>query len=254
MREHTKMPDEEYFKIKAASCSLLKRLGCPAKALIPFKPTQAMQLGTLIHCTVLEPDEFDSRYIVAPKINKRTKVGKEEWAAFVENNKAKTVITMEDYDISHYIARCVMAHSVASDFLSGGEAERVFQWEDDNTGIKCKGKADYVKGNVIVDLKTAADCSTAGFSRACANFGYHMQDAHYSNGSECDQFIFVVVETSYPFVVSVYELDDDAKEIGKRAIEENISRYVELNMFDGWEDGYNDDQTITKLSLPAWVK
>jgi len=254
MREHTKMPDDEYFKIKAASCSLLKRLECPVKAFIPFKATAAMQLGTLVHCAVLEPDEFNSRYVVAPKVNKRTNAGKAEWALFVEDNKDKTVITMEDSDTAHYIAECVMAHPAASGLLTGGDAERVFQWNDENTGVACKAKADYVKGNIIVDLKTALDASPTGFSRACANFGYHTQDAHYSNGSQCDQFVFVVVETSYPFVVSVYELESDAKEIGKRSIENAINRYVELNTFDDWDSGYNDDQTITPLSLPHWCK
>jgi len=239
--EHrAKMSDSEYFSIKAASCSLLKRLDCPAKALIPFKPTPAMQMGTLVHCAVLEPEEFDLRYIAAPKINKRTKAGKEEWAAFVEDNKNKTVITLEDYDTSHYIAKCVMANPIASRLLS--------------TGADCKAKADYVKDKMVVDLKTAADSSPEGFSRACANFGYHMQDAHYSNGSECERFVFVVVETTYPFIVSVYELDSEAKDIGKREVEDKMNKYVELNMFDAWDDGYVDNQTVTTLSLPNWCK
>jgi len=253
MREHTKMPDDEYFAIDAVSNSLLKRLDCPAKARLPMRPTAAMLLGTLVHCAVLEPREFDKRYVAAPKINKRTKAGKEEWAAFVEDNADKTVITIEEHDTSLYIARCVMAHPVAYDMLTGGDAERVFQWEDENTGVKCKAKADYVKGNVIADLKTAQDASPKGFAKACANFGYHWQDAHYSNGSQCDRFVFIVVETSYPFVVGVYELDDEAKAIGQRSVESAINKYVEIETFELWDEAYSDNQTVQKLSLPEWI-
>jgi len=253
MNKHIKMTDEEYFAIEAASCSLLKRLDCPAKAKIPFKPTPSMQLGTLVHCAVLEPDSFDVRYVVAPTINKRTKAGKEEWAAFVESNDDKTVITEDEYNLCHMIAQSVKSHPAASDMLCGGDAERVFLWNDESTGERCKSKADYVKGNIIIDLKTAQDSSPAGFARACANFGYHMQDAHYTNGSGCERFIFVVVETSFPFVVSVYELDEEAKAIGKMKVADAMCKYADIRMFGAWNDGYVDKHTIAKLSLPAWV-
>jgi hypothetical protein len=48
---------------------------------VTTEPTEAMQLGTLIHCAVLEPDQFDVRYIAVPEgIDKRTKEGKQVWA------------------------------------------------------------------------------------------------------------------------------------------------------------------------------
>lgn len=270
MRESIKMDDKDYFAVKAvdvASVTLLKKLDCPAKALIPFRPTDAMLLGTLVHCVVLEPECFDDRYVIAPKVNKRTTAGKAEWKEFVEANASKTVITMEDRDTAFYIAKCVMAHSVARELLTGGEAERVFEWVDEKTGVKCKMKADYIKHavpanpntitletkNMIVDLKTAKDASPGGFAKACANLGYHMQDAHYSAGSECDSFIFVVVETTYPFVVEVYELDDDAKILGRYKTDEALHRFAELNMFDLWDVNYSGEEKITKLSLPGWA-
>ncbi|MES0445018.1 MAG: PD-(D/E)XK nuclease-like domain-containing protein [Desulfobacterales bacterium] len=256
MKDSVKMNDADYFAIKAvdvASVTLLKKLDCPAKALIPFRPTPAMLLGTLVHCAVLEPEEFDDRYVVAPVINKRTNAGKAEWKEFVEANAAKAVLTMEEKDTAFYIARCVMAHSVARDLLTGGEAERVYSWENEKFGVACKGKADYVNGNIVVDLKTAQDASPGGFSRSCANFGYHMQDAHYTEGSQCDQFIFVVVETTYPFVVEVYELDEDAKLIGRDKTDQALHRFQELNMFDLWGVNYSGEDKVTKLSLPGWA-
>jgi exodeoxyribonuclease VIII len=269
MNKYSKMSDKEYFAINSlevASVSMLKRIDCPAKAVVPFRPTAAMLLGTLVHCAVLEPEEFGKRYAIAPKVDRRTKIGKETWKEFVKINADKQVITMEDSDTAMHIARCVRAHSVANDLLTGGEPECVFQWTHEKTGVKCKGKADYVKkprtkdriyldpanDGILVDLKTANDASPSGFSKACANLGYHLQDAHYSEGSDCGQFLFVVVETSYPFIVEVYELDDEAKEAGKAKVDAAIRRYDELNLFNLWDANYSGEEKITKLSLPKW--
>ena len=43
-----------------------------------IKPEQtpAMVFGNLLHCLVLEPEDFESTYAVAPKVDKRTKDGK----------------------------------------------------------------------------------------------------------------------------------------------------------------------------------
>ena len=41
----------------------------------PRKASKAMAFGSALHCAVLEPDEFDSRYALAPKLEKRTPAG-----------------------------------------------------------------------------------------------------------------------------------------------------------------------------------
>ena len=45
------------------------------------EPTAAMQLGSLVHTLLLEPDDA-AKLVVAPKVDRRTKAGKEEWQAF----------------------------------------------------------------------------------------------------------------------------------------------------------------------------
>jgi exodeoxyribonuclease VIII len=37
---------------------------------------KALDMGTALHCLLLEPEEFDKRFIVAPQFNRRTNQGK----------------------------------------------------------------------------------------------------------------------------------------------------------------------------------
>lgn len=64
------LPEQEYFKLDAASNSLLskvKRSPAHAKEAMdnPADPTPSMRLGSLMHTLVLEPEKFEERYHVA---------------------------------------------------------------------------------------------------------------------------------------------------------------------------------------------
>ena len=39
------------------------------------EPTPSMMLGTAVHSLVLEPEKFDTDVVVAPVVDKRTKIG-----------------------------------------------------------------------------------------------------------------------------------------------------------------------------------
>jgi len=249
MNKGVSMPDSLYFNAKAISKSLLSRMDCPAKARMPFEATPAMVDGTIIHCAILEPDSFDKRFIVAPEINKRTNAGKAEWAEFCKDNESKTVITAAQYDMSMSAQKAAYGHPTASELLSGGKAEQAYFWQDERTGEKCKCKADYVS-DVIVDLKTCSSAAPGAFSKACADFKYHWQQAWYSRGIGIDDFYFIALEKKTYFV-EVYQLDKEAVELGMRQIDAALDRYILCRDFDDWPT-YNDPNSVTTLSLPAW--
>ena len=48
----------------------------------PIPPTDPMRFGSLCHLAVLEPVSFQANP-VAPEVNRRTKVGREEWAHYL---------------------------------------------------------------------------------------------------------------------------------------------------------------------------
>ncbi len=247
-----KMSDADYFADPAISKSLLARMSCPAKVHTPYPESPAMFEGTVIHCAVLEPDEFDKRYVVFPKIDKRTKAGKEEYAALMDAADGKEELKAELYDTAMNIQKAVYGHSMASELLSGGKAEMAAFWEDERTGEPMKAKADYVGDDYIADLKTTRCASPGAFSKSCADFRYHWQAAHYMRGVEKERFHFIAVEKTLPYVVECYQLDEASIDLGRVQIDEALDKYRLCRDFDDWP-GYTGEEVSHVIGLPSWA-
>jgi len=247
------MPEKEYFKAKGVSKSLLAKMDCPAKAYVRSKETPAMMIGSMVHKAILEPDDFDDCYVVAPEINKRTKAGKEEWAEFQAANAERIVITQGQRDHAMGMQDAVQAHQMASELLSEGKAEQSCFWNDGRTGEACKARIDWMRpDNVIVDLKTANSAQPFTFSRSCHDFKYHVQDAWYTRGAKADDFYFIVVEKEAPYVVEVYRSTDEAKALGLVQVDAALDKLRMCKGFNEW-GGYNDSDEVNIIDLPPFA-
>ncbi|HBE5423774.1 TPA: PD-(D/E)XK nuclease-like domain-containing protein [Escherichia coli] len=70
----------------------------------------ALDIGTALHCLLLEPGEFDKRFIVSPKFDRRTKQGKADEEAFLrdvaDTSAAMNYSTVSELDKAYkYIAQ-----------------------------------------------------------------------------------------------------------------------------------------------------
>ena len=225
------------------------------------EPTPAMRLGTALHTHVLELDQWDKQIAIAPgDINRRTKEGREQWAAFEADAKRKTVITADDAEVVMAMGRSVWRHPAAAMLLHWqGKAETTHMWTDPTTGAECKCRPDWLTndGNLIIDLKTTEDASPRAFQRSVANYRYHVQASWYLDGIEAatgyrpDQFIFICVEKKPPYAVAVYAADAEMVQIGAETAARDLARLVECKASNTWP-GYSDQ--IEPLSLPAWMR
>ena len=246
------MTEQQYNELPAVRRSELWELRkSPAhylyKVTNPEEPTQALLFGTAAHKYILEPDTFWDEYIFVPKIDRRTKTGKEEYAKIIESGK--TPISAEDFEVITKMDAQIKAHPLASALLKTGEHEVPIEWTDENTGELCKCRPDvittYDGEDWIVDYKTTTSCISGAFEKACRLYGYKLQAGMYSEGVFCDsfkecRFAFVAQEKTPPYAVRVYKCDVGFVLEGQDLFHELIGIYHNCKETGEWP-GYEDE-------------
>lgn len=223
------------------------------------EPSDAMILGSLIHMAALEPERFALGTIVAPKVDRRTTVGKADWQAFLDAAGGKQVISAEQSETVNAVADAVRDHELANRLLScAGLVESAITWTDEATGLELKSRRDKVVigKELLIDLKTCRDASPEGFAKAAANFGYHRQAAFYLDGQHALtgqfwSFVFIAVETAPPYQVACYELDSEALSLGSAQNETALVQLADCYRTGNWVAPF--EARINEISLPSWA-
>lgn len=230
----------------------------------PEPPTPALIFGAMVHKLLLEPDKFADEYAVAPSIDRRTKAGKDEWAAFADKNMGKQVVNMDDFVTAVEMVNAVERHPIAKKLL-GGKHEQPFFWTDEDTGELCKCRLDILTeldgGPVVVDYKTAASAETNRFNSKLFEFGYHLQAYMYTeavmknmNLTERPRFLFIVQEKKAPYAVNVIEATEDVMTAGMDVFRELIGtlhQCLETGYFFGFNGAFDD---INEAYLPGYMQ
>lgn len=213
--------------------------------------------GALAHCAVLEPKEFEKRYVVGPTLNRNTKA----WKEFVETHVGRVAIQQDQYEAAIRQAASVNRLGEIREALSEGWSELSAFWIDEETGVECRCRPDWTHpvgddAAILLDVKTYTDASPREFARQCARKAYAKQAAMYSDGYEKASgrrvlaFIFVAVSTEYPYAASATMLDPDSLEAGRQHYKRNLRTYAECMKNERWP-GYSDG--ITLIRLPDWA-
>lgn len=274
------MPAEQYHAIDAMSASAMKHLARSPwhyKHRQPITPTKPMLQGTLAHCAILEPDALAQRYVVvpgdAPRRPTKAQLNAKNpspdsvsamawWQAFNDSAAGREIVSAEDYATTMAQIEAVRACPVLSKLFATGQGEVSVFWIDEETGIYCKARPDWVhivddQTVKLVDLKSTADESPSGFGRAAARMGYHLQAAHYAEGFAqatgytVEQFMFAAVSNSAPVLAVPYVLTD---EIEAQAIDERrelLERLAWCRAHDQWP---HYGEGVQPLDFPAYAK
>ena len=262
------MSNAEYRQMEGISASDLKRM-VKSMALWKYEKdhheesdSPALKFGRAYHKLMLEPDDFDNEFAVAPKVDKRTKEGKEEYAKFLTEAGNKEVIDEETYQTLLEM-QIALYNTPFVKMLIKGDHEKSFFWTDEKTGVACKCRPDsfgMIKGQyVCIDLKTTTNAETQAFMRDSLKFGYDIQAAHYCEGLEHHfgqpfKFIFIAQEKTAPYLVNVLEADEYFMASGREVKDALLEKYRECMEKDQWP-GYMDETSgINSLSVPAWIR
>jgi len=224
----------------------------------------AFAFGRAVHGRVLEPWDYQKKFAIAPKVDRRTKDGKAEWAEFCKRSHDKEIVSKDDGAAIEDIAQSIANNPDSSRWLNPDTDDSFVEQsgivEDDPRGLPwafaCRPDLRVV-GDYIVDLKTCKDASPGHVEKSLVNFGYALSAAWYCDlATRIDggmyRFVWVFVEKTAPYAVACYEADAEVLAYGREKYEQAldvISEAVKTNQFPA---SYHRG-TMT-ISLPRWAK
>lgn len=227
--------------------------------------TPALKFGRASHKFMLEPYDFGNEFVVSPKFDRRTKEGKEQYAAFEKEAEGKEIIDEETYEKLVAMRDALYATPYVKKLIAG-EHEKSFFWTDKKTGIKCKCRPDSfgMLGSqpICVDYKTTSDAETDAFMRSALKFNYDIQAAHYTAGLEEAYgqeyaFVFIAQETTAPYLVNVLQADEFFMQNGREVRDTMLETYkkcVELDEYPAYNGFAEEKRYINSLTIPQWIK
>lgn len=197
----------------------------------PRDESEAAEIGTAVHCLMLEPEAFADRYVVEPKFNLRTNQGKDDAAFFAEQNKGRIILPADDMDMIQAMYDSAMAHpEVAALMGLPGVSEHSIFWTDPHTGVPCRARPDRwaQRAGVMIDVKTIDKADQ--FHWSVRDYRYDVQDAFYSDGAmycgqPVDAFLFVVIgkhRSMGRHPVRVIQLDEPSRARGRAEYIEDL--------------------------------
>jgi exodeoxyribonuclease VIII len=220
------------------------------------KESKAYALGNAVHSLLLEPHKFDDNYCVMPEIDRRTKIGKIEYASFMMESGNKSHLTTEQRDTSINMAESVLQNPMVSNILrpiNNVMVEKSIYWKDLTTGLLLKCRPDAFKNSLVIEIKTCDDASPRGFQLSATKYGYYLQAACVyegllSIGIKMEHYMFVCVEKEPPFATALYRLDDDALQYGLDLLCKIKSEFKKCQ-----DSGVFPDYGLNMLGVPTWA-
>lgn len=262
---YPKMSNDDYHAGTGVSKSGLDWIArCPAMYRAKYitreivgKESPALAVGKAAHLAVFQPDIFDTEVAVAPDVDRRTKAGKEDYAAFQKESAGKTIISQTEHDQVRYIADAVHRHPIAAGMLRDGQAETSIFSTDQKTGELVKVRPDWMHQELLVDLKSILNASPDYFSRELWNRRYYVQAPFYLDvanqeyAGRFNNFLFICAEKEPPYLVEVYLIDQSSIQAGRDEYRRCLDLYHECRTSGKWPC-YNGGK-IREIGLPGWA-
>lgn len=245
----------------------------------PRPDTDALRLGRLVHCLVLEgEDKAFERFVPATTcaaITKRDLPCRSQGSLYhdgawycrirghappeaVAEPEDVEVVTQEMMATAQRCSDSLYEHPVAGPLLRRGEPEQELEWRDEHTGLACRGRVDLLGRceRLLVDLKTTRHLTPDAIERDARRRLYHAQIAWYHDGAIkagrlhlISAVYLVAVQTSGPYDVAVWRLGADALCAGRAVYRDLLVRYATCQAADWWPGMAPD---LLEYEAPWW--
>ena len=175
--------------------------------------TQALRDGKLFHTMILEPGKLDDIIFVeaATKASKEFKLAKET---------GKEVYTKSEKKAAERLCDALLRNEAVKEYLTKAEYEVPQIAMID--GIPIRAKADILKGNTIIDLKTTTGIKD--FRYSADKYSYDLQAWLYREMFGVENFVFIAIDKG-SLDIAIFECSDEFYEKGKAKFEQGVSNY-----------------------------
>ena len=120
------------------------------------EPSKEMIFGSMLHCLLLQPKEFNSQFAVMPNVDRRTSEGKATYAKFMSEAEGKSVVQESELEDANRLVEKVMMQDHFRKLVSDCNIfENEFRQDID--GLPFRGFIDGEADNYVLEVKTASD-------------------------------------------------------------------------------------------------
>lgn len=175
--------------------------------------TQALRDGKLFHTMILEPEKLNDIVFVeaATKASKEYKLAKET---------GKEVYTNTEKKAAERLCDALLRNEAVKEYLTTADYEVPQIAMID--GLPIRAKADILKGNTIIDLKTTTGIKD--FRYSADKYSYDLQAWLYREMFGVKNFVFVVIDKG-SLDIAIFECSDEFYAKGKEKFEQGVSNY-----------------------------
>lgn len=230
----------------------------------------ALEFGKAAHMLLLGEDDFATRYALRPetypddKGNEKAWSGNSNWCkTWVADQveAGKSVITTTDIGHIKNIAAALAVKEPIRLGIMNGRVERSIFMRHGNIWLKTRPDVVPNASGDFVDLKTSADVSYDGLSKAIFNNGYHVQAGllrmivrEVLGPDAFTSFTFVFVEKTAPYDVRVMQLKDEDIDLGEQQARRAIATVEECLKRGVWPGYDGFEKEFGWVEMPSWAK
>ncbi|GHE35134.1 PD-(D/E)XK nuclease-like domain-containing protein [Sphingobacterium griseoflavum] len=198
--------------------------------------TDSILLGKVLHCLVLEPQNFDKTYAIAPECDRRTKDGKATYNAFLESSKDKTVVSNSIYTSAVEMAISVLSNEQSKALLDSALfKEKRVDWE--RHGFKFLSFLDAEGEDYVVDLKSMPDADPKKVQREILSRCLWLQGGMYLEAIDQDKDYYIIA-VDKKGNVSVHLLMKSLIEYGKSEFKRLCGDFEDCLSTNSWLKSY----------------
>lgn len=265
---------QEFIESRPLSASSIKAFRKSPKHYLmylkkPFVPSESMILGSVVDVLALTPEEFDKRFFVFQKATGTGSRAVNQKAKDDAAAKGLMLITPDQVETAKLCVESLYSHDISKQLLEHKKnVQRKLLWRNKENNLPLIGYQDF-ESNVwgdkfIVDLKTTRSADPDEFSRQAASLDYEIQagaylDAYHKKFYQFPYFIFLAVETSEPYNVSVNFCDTKYVERAKsefygslKAFRYCMDNFPEFNI--GYDFRLMGTMSYFSMDIPRYKK